>query len=37
MNRACVHIYCVKELFEEAMNLALKVRGRGGGRRGGGI
>ena len=23
--RACVHIYCVKELYEEAMDLALKV------------
>ena len=28
--RACVHIYCVKELYEEAMDLALKVgHGRG--------
>ena len=26
MTRACVHIYCVKELYEEAMDLALKVR-----------
>lgn len=33
MNRACVHIYCVKELYEEAMDLALKV-GRGGEGRG---
>ena len=26
MTKACVHIYCVKELYEEAMDLALKVR-----------
>ena len=25
MTKACVHIYCVKELYEEAMDLALTV------------
>ena len=27
MTHACVHIYCVKELYEEAMDLSLKVGG----------